>query len=111
MSGAANNAIVRRGRSRSDGWRSAVLLAALPRVGVAKKAGAKQPRWQTGKSSTSAIRPRTTRHAPGENADSSKARENSATYAPIGAKTKVDSRDPASLRKRSHFTLGGSHAH
>jgi hypothetical protein len=95
MSGAANNAIVRRGRWRFNGSRSAVLLAALPRVGGAKKAGAKQPRWQTGKSSTSAIRPRTTTNAPGGNASSSKARENSATYAPIGAKTKVDFRDPA----------------
>ena len=55
MTGAANNAIIRLGRSPFAASRSeAVLLAALSRVGVAKEAGAKQPRWQARKSTASA---------------------------------------------------------
>src|SRR5437764_5146991 len=91
MSGAANNAIIRLGRSPFAASRSeAVLLAALSRVGVAKEAGAKQPRWQARKSTASAIRPRPTRNARGESAGSSRARESSARYGPTGAKTKVE---------------------
>src|SRR5436190_22256947 len=91
MSGAANNAIIRLGRSPFAASRSeAVLLAALSRVGVAKEAGAKQPRWQARKSTASAIRPRPTRNARGESAGSSRARKSSARYAPTGAKTKVE---------------------
>src|SRR5437764_12606362 len=91
MSGAANNAIIRLGRSPFAASRSeAVLLAALSRVGVAKEAGAKQPRWQARKSTASAIRPRPTRNARGESAGSSRARESSARYASTGAKTEVE---------------------
>jgi Peptidase family M48 len=67
MSGVANNATIRLGRSPFAASRSeAVFLAALSRVGVAKEAGAKEPRWQARKSTASAIRPRATRNARGE---------------------------------------------
>jgi hypothetical protein len=94
MSGAADSEIVRRGRWQFNGWRSAaVLLAALSRVSVTKEAGAKPPRWQARKSTVSAIRPRPTRNARGESAGSSRARGNSARYAPTGAKTKAERRE------------------
>src|SRR5205823_12278764 len=111
MSGAANNAIIRRGRSPFAGSRSeAVLLAALSRVGVAKEAGAKQPRWQARKSTASAIRPRPTRNARGERAGSSRARKSSARYAPIGAKTKVESSARTALDQSQQPRRAGGEA-
>lgn len=87
MSGVADNGIVRRGRRRFNGWRSAAVLRAVL-AHLAKEACAKPPRWQSGKSKASAIRPRAMRNAHGDRAGSSRARESSVTYAPIGQKRK-----------------------
>ena len=88
MSGAANNAIVRRGRSPFVGSRNeAVLLPALSCVPGGASAG--RPKWQVSESNTSVIRASTARSAPGESAGLFKARENFAICAPISRSPSV----------------------
>lgn len=105
MIGAANNGIIRRGRTPFVGSRNeAVLPAALSRL--QQETGVRLPKWQVSESNTSAIRASTARSAHGESVGSSKAHANFAKCAPIGQSPNVKlRRRSTTVRSTSHIAL------